>query len=155
MDEILKLAIKHAEIATLLSLGTGNKAGVGGLWLLYRPTVKISWHQYQHSVLDFVCRFLMFCLVWCISFSGFGRQGVGPAAWSRQGCRGEQRKEPGLWCHGRDPWGCMGSPHHYVREATGTSGTYFSVLWKRSGGLYLNQITVLEATLILQVLWPL
>lgn len=34
VDEIQKLAIKHAEIATLLSLGAGNKAGVGGLWLV-------------------------------------------------------------------------------------------------------------------------
>lgn len=67
---------------------------------------------------------------------------MGPAAGSRQGCRGEQREEAGLWCHGKDPWGCMGCPYHYVREATGTFGTYFSVLWKRSGGLYLNQITV-------------
>lgn len=86
--------------------------------------------------------FLLTYFFFFFFFSGFGRSGMGPVAWSRQGCRGEQRKESSLWCHGRDPWGCMGWPHNYVREETVTSGTYFSVLWKCFGGLYSIQMSL-------------
>lgn len=34
-DEIQNLAMKHAGTATLLSLGTGNKAGDRDLWVGY------------------------------------------------------------------------------------------------------------------------
>lgn len=128
--------MKQALTATLISLGAGNRAWVRDSWVVSDRLKKYPGASISTAFWVLFTAFVIFF------FPGFGRPSMEPAAWGRQGCRWEQRQESGVWCHGRDTRRCMGCSHHYVREATGTSGTYFSVLWKCSGGLFLNQMSL-------------